>query len=88
MTSIRFTAPIAAAALLFGAAVGAQTRDLNVVSWGGAYQDGQREVYFKPFIATGTKMTDESWDGGLGVLRTKIKGGNNNWDLVQVESDE
>ena len=27
----------------------AQTRDLNVVSWGGAYQDGQKEVYFKPF---------------------------------------
>ena len=24
----------------------AQTRDLNVVSWGGAYQDGQKEVYF------------------------------------------
>ena len=48
----------------------AQTRDLNVVSWGGAYQDGQKEVYFKPFNATGTKLTDEAWDGGLGVLRT------------------
>ena len=63
-------------------------RDLTVVSWGGAYQDGQKEVFFKPFNAAGTKLLDESWDGGLGVLRTKIKGGNNNWDVVQVESDE
>ena len=66
----------------------AQTRDLNVVSWGGAYQDGQKEVFFKPFNATGVKLTDEAWDGGLGVLRTKIKGGNNTWDVVQVEADE
>ena len=66
----------------------AQSRDLNVVSWGGAYQDGQKEVFFKPFNATGTKLTDEAWDGGLGVLRTKIKGGNNTWDVVQVEADE
>jgi putative spermidine/putrescine transport system substrate-binding protein len=63
-------------------------RDLTVVSWGGAYQDGQKEVFFKPFNATGTKLLDEAWDGGLGVLRTKIKGGNNNWDVVQVEADE
>ena len=66
----------------------AQSRDLNVVSWGGAYQDGQKEAYFKPFNATGTKLTDEAWDGGLGVLRTKIKGGNSTWDVVQVEHDE
>src|SRR6185295_17811667 len=66
----------------------AAARDLTVVSWGGAYQDAQREVYFKPFMATGAKMVEESWDGGVGTLRTKVKGGNNNWDVVQVESDE
>jgi putative spermidine/putrescine transport system substrate-binding protein len=64
-------------------------RDLTVVSWGGAYQDAQREVYFKPFMdQTKTKMLEESWDGGVGVLRAKIQGGNNNWDVVQVESEE
>ncbi|MBI5720595.1 MAG: ABC transporter substrate-binding protein [Burkholderiales bacterium] len=81
----------ALAAFAFAAAItpaAAQTRDLSVVSWGGAYQDGQKEVYFKPFIATGVKLTDEAWDGGLGVLRTKIKGGSNTWDVVQVEADE
>ena len=76
------------AALTAVTAAGAAARDLTVVSWGGAYQDAQREVYFKPFIATGTKMAEESWDGGVGTLRAKIQGGNNNWDVVQVESEE
>ena len=79
---------VALAAASIVLATGAAARDLAVVSWGGAYQDAQREVYFKPFMATGVKMVEESWDGGVGTLRTKIKGGNNNWDVVQVESDE
>ena len=79
---------IALATLATLAAAAAQARDLNIVSWGGAYQDGQKEVFFKPFNAGGTKLTDEAWDGGLGVLRTKIKGGNSSWDVVQVEADE
>lgn len=70
------------------AAATAAARDLTVVSWGGAYQDAQREVYFKPFMATGAKMAEESWDGGVGTLRAKVQGGNNNWDVVQVESEE
>ena len=85
--SLFTTFAAAAAFALAGSAAHAQ-RDLTVVSWGGAYQDGQKEVFFKPFNATGTRLVDESWDGGLGVLRTKIKGGNNNWDVVQVEADE
>ena len=76
----------------FAAGVGgalAQGRPLSVVSWGGAYQDAQKEVYFKPFTEkTGVKMVDESWDGGIGVLRAKLQGGANNWDVVQVESEE
>ncbi|GIL03501.1 MAG: hypothetical protein AMXMBFR72_19940 [Betaproteobacteria bacterium] len=67
----------------------AQGRPLSVISWGGAYQDAQKEVYFKPFMEkTKIKMVDESWDGGIGVLRAKLQGGANNWDVVQVESEE
>ncbi len=66
----------------------ASARDLTVVSWGGAYQDVQKKVYFEPFKATGTAMNDESWDGGVGVLRAKVQGGASTWDVVQVESDE
>ena len=85
VTAVVTGAALAAAA---GGAL-AQAQPLSVVSWGGAYQDAQKEVYFKPFrTQTGTKLVDESWDGGIGVLRTKIKGGANNWDVVQVEADE
>ncbi len=66
----------------------ADARDLTVVSWGGAYQDVQKKVYFEPLKAAGTPMNDESWDGGVGVLRAKVQGGASTWDVVQVESDE
>lgn len=67
----------------------AQGRDLTVVSWGGAYQDAQREVYFRPFQqATRSRLLEETWDGGIGVLRSRIASGANTWDVVQVESEE
>ena len=78
-----------AGAVVLALAGTADARDLTVVSWGGAYQDAQREVYFKPYMEkTKSKMLEENWDGGVGVLRAKIQGGANNWDVVQVESEE
>ncbi len=79
----------AVAALGLTAVSAAQARDLTVVSWGGAYQDAQKDVFFKPFVAdTGTPLIDESWDGGIGVLRAQVEGGAATWDVVQVESEE
>lgn len=81
---------LALAALAAGLAVGgtAQARDLVVVSWGGAYQKAQQEQMFKPFTtATGVKMKDEDWNGGVGTLRAKSQG-EGTWDVVQVEADE
>lgn len=64
-------------------------RDLTVVSWGGSYQDAQREIYFQPFSQlTGQTLLDESWDGGYGVLLAKVRSGEVNWDVVQVEAEE
>lgn len=78
---------LAAAAL--PQAARAQGRDLTVVSWGGAYQDAQREVFFRPFQQqTRGRMLEESWDGGIGVLRSRIASGANTWDVVQVEGEE
>jgi putative spermidine/putrescine transport system substrate-binding protein len=73
-----------------GLAVGqASARDLTVVSWGGNYQDAQRKIYFEPFTKqSGKRLLDESWDGGFGILQAKIKAGNPNWDVVQVEAEE
>jgi putative spermidine/putrescine transport system substrate-binding protein len=77
------------AALLGATAGGAEARDLTVTSWGGNYQDAQREVYFEPFSKkTGTKLVEDSWNGGVGALRAKVEGGNSNWDVVQVEAEE
>lgn len=72
-----------------GGAMAQGSRDLSVVSWGGAYQDAQREVYFRPWMqATGQRLLEETWDGGVGVLRARIQSGANTWDVVQVESEE
>ena len=81
------SAPLAAASLGLGRRARAQARDLTVVSWGGAYQDTQREVMFRPFQrATGQRLLEETWDGGMESLRDSARTAR--WDLVQVEGDE
>jgi putative spermidine/putrescine transport system substrate-binding protein len=83
--------PACAALALLAAALSApaHARDLTVVSWGGAYQDAQRKIFFEPFMAAeGTKLVEDSWNGGVGTLRAKVEGGNADWDVVQVEAEE
>src|SRR5437899_8572581 len=81
---------VAALSFALAAAGGAaDARDLTVTAWGGSSQAAQKKVYYEPFMAkTGAKLLEDSWSGGIGVLRTKVKGGNANWDVVQVEADE
>jgi putative spermidine/putrescine transport system substrate-binding protein len=82
-------AAVIGAGLLAAGAGPASARDLTVVSWGGTYQDAQREIYFKPYAKlTGKPLLDESWDGGVGVVTAKVKAGSPNWDVVQVEAEE
>ena len=60
-------------ALAAGPALGA---DLTVTSFGGAYQDAQRKVYFEPFKqATGIDLVEDVWNGGVGTIRAKVEGG-------------
>jgi putative spermidine/putrescine transport system substrate-binding protein len=67
----------------------ASARDFTVVAWGGNTQDAQRQIYFEPFSKLiGKPVLEESWNGGIGVLQAKVKAGNPNWDVVQVEADE
>ncbi|MCA2380052.1 ABC transporter substrate-binding protein [Agrobacterium genomosp. 3 str. RTP8] len=68
---------------------GAQAADLTVVSWGGAYQDAQRKVFFEPFkAATSVNLKEESWDGGIGVLRSRASAADPGWDVIQVETSD
>jgi len=80
---------VMAATLLLGANMAVEARDLTIASWGGIYQDAQREIYFKPFMEkSGLPLLDEAWDGGYGILQAKVKAGEPNWDVVQVEAEE
>ncbi len=80
---------VAGAAVLALSGTAALARDLTVVSWGGTFQDAQRELFFKPFAEkTGKPVLDEAWEGGYGVLQSKVKAGSPNWDVVQVEAEE
>ena len=64
-------------------------RDLTVVSWGGAYQEIQREIFFRPWSqARGQRLLEETWEGGIDVLRARIAARTNTWDVVQVEGEE
>jgi putative spermidine/putrescine transport system substrate-binding protein len=81
---------LAALAVLTLAATAAHAqRDMTVVSVGrrlpGRPEGGVLQALQRH---SAPSCVDEAWDGGLGVLRTKIKGGNNTWDVVQVEADE
>lgn len=91
LTERRMVAMLAASVLVTGVALApsAHARDLTVVSWGGPMQDAQRLLYFKPFQdETKIKLQEANWDGGIGIVRSKVQGGNLDWDLIEVESDE
>jgi putative spermidine/putrescine transport system substrate-binding protein len=87
---ITFRSALTAAALFaMTAAASAQTRDLTIVGWGGNAQEAMREIYFKAFAKEkGVPVLDESWDGGIGVIQSRVLAGNPNWVVVEVESEE
>ena len=63
-------------------------RDLSLVTRS-EMQQAQDDAYFKPFTAAfGKPLQVLDWTGGLGVLRSRIEGGANDWDVVLVAADE
>lgn len=64
-------------------------RPLTVVGWGGTSQAAHRDAYWKPFSHdTGIPLREDTWNGGIGVLRAKVRGGDPGWDVIQVETEE
>ena len=60
-------ATLIASTVLMTGVLGAQARDLTVVSWGGNFQDAQRKIFFETFAKeSGKPVLDESWDGSDG----------------------
>jgi len=66
-----------------------QGRDFTVVAFGGNTQDGTRASYFTPFAKEkGIRVLEESWDGGIGVIQSRVQAGTPNLDVVEVEAEE
>jgi putative spermidine/putrescine transport system substrate-binding protein len=67
----------------------ATVRPLTVVGWGGTSQDAHRRAYWTSFSkSTGIPLREDTWNGGIGVLRAKAQGGDPGWDVIQVETEE
>ena len=67
---IRGFACAVAVVLLTTGGVVAQERKLTVVSWGGSFQDANREALWKPYTQeTGVRIVEDSWNGEVGKIR-------------------
>ncbi|HEY0942996.1 MAG TPA: extracellular solute-binding protein [Steroidobacter sp.] len=73
--------------LLAGCEAKAPPKPLTVVGWGGSSQRAHRDAYWTSFVVhTGIQLHEDTWHGGLDVLRQQARSGD--WDVVQVEVEE
>ncbi|MEO9517783.1 MAG: ABC transporter substrate-binding protein [Paracoccaceae bacterium] len=86
MNTTKLLSGIAMTAILTASA--AQARDLTVISWGGAYQEAQREAFFQPYIDTHGPLLDEAYNGELAKIKAMVETGDVTWDVVQMEAPE
>lgn len=83
--TIRFRGLTTCAALALGAAAGPALAEgtLTIASWGGAYQDAQREAWFN-LVAEELGVTiKEDTTSGVADVRVQVASGNPTWDIVQ-----
>lgn len=79
----------AAAALAAGLCGAAQSRDLTVVGFGGAFQDSAREHLFRSFAAQkGISVADDVYNGEMAKIYTMVETGNTTMDVIMVEAPE
>lgn len=63
------------------------TKEMTVVSFGGAYQTAQRKAYFSPFqAAAGIKLNETDYNGDFGLLKSRALASEGPWDVVSVEA--
>ncbi|MFT4014006.1 MAG: ABC transporter substrate-binding protein [Paracoccus sp. (in: a-proteobacteria)] len=64
----------------------AQNKEVNVVSWGGAYETSQVEAYNKPFAAkTGIKVNMIAADNPATPLKAQVEAKNITGDVFDIE---
>lgn len=80
---------LAAVALLAASTSFAVARDLTVVSSGPDSIDPLRKVFVQAFTgATAIAVRQDSWDGGIETLESRLKTPDNAWDLVELRPAE
>jgi putative spermidine/putrescine transport system substrate-binding protein len=63
--------------------------DLVIADFGGLIQKMTSEIYIKTFAADEkVNVTEDTRDYGIGVVKAKIDGGSNIWDVVAIEDLE
>jgi putative spermidine/putrescine transport system substrate-binding protein len=79
---------VAVAALgLLGISAASAADSMTITSFGGAYQTSQRKTYFEPFAAkTGTKITEEEYNGEIAKIRAMVEANSVTWDVVDVDT--
>jgi len=76
-----------AAAALSAASPAAAEDQLTITSWGGAYQESQREAFMKPFTKdAGVKITEEEYNGEIAKIRAMVEANNVTWDVLDVDT--
>ena len=73
------------------AAAVAQTTELTIVSWGGAYSISQQKAYHDPYLAMNPNVriiNDESSNEAVAKLRAMAEANNLTWDIVDVEGPD
>jgi putative spermidine/putrescine transport system substrate-binding protein len=71
-------------AAMSGASIAAD--DITIASWGGAYQESQRQAYFTPFRGEGNKVTEVEHVGEIDKIRAMVESGNVTWDVVDLDT--
>lgn len=79
----RASAALVATAAVLGAGAAAAQDSITVASWGGAYQDAQREAWFNPTAEALGITIKEDTTSGIADIRAQVMSGAVTWDLVQ-----
>lgn len=81
---------LGATALVLMISAGTASADGQIVvnSFGGEFQNAQREAFFGPFqAATGITLLEDS-GASLGTIKAAVTSGNVQWDLIMVASGD
>ena len=63
----------------------AEHRELNIVSWGGAYTAAQMRAYVEPYRAQVNGSVEvERYDGGLDEVTAQLSARNVEWDVIDL----